>query len=297
MNKFLIQYASNLFVHQNQTLKQSQNRLKTGICTNLALLGNIGNPRSQKTKDFVRWCSDNWDQVYCVPGPVELLDSERLNGLFPNFPNNVHILDQSEKLVNENLMLLGCPLWSGWADKIESIREWNQEERNQMANRSPGNIRYWHEDDVEYIAEKIRYNEAVFGDTRKLLLLTHNLFDARMISLGMEGHENRNIYLSDGKIGDLLSLSLKGILCGAGGGTHTGYYGNAMAVVNCAFRGPNMVPNPLYRTDAIASFRTDDYYGNGALAQYVRNQTLRNLSKYLPKPQLVSINHANTILQ
>ena len=251
MSKFLIQYASNLFVHQNHTLKQSQYLLKTSVCPNLALLGNIGNPRSQKTKDFIRWCSDNWEQVYCVPGPTELMHEDRLNGLFTHFPKNVHILDQSEKLVNQDLLLIGCPLWSGWADEIEMLRDWSEDERYFMANRVPNHIRHWHEEDVEFIAEKLRYNEAVFGDSRKVVLLTHNLYDARMMSLGREGHENRNLYLSDGKIRHLTTLNLKGVLCGAGGGTHTGYYGNAMAVVNGAFHGPNMVPNPQYRNDAV----------------------------------------------
>jgi hypothetical protein len=295
MSKFMIQYASNFFVHQNATLKQSKHLLKTGICPNLALLGNIGNPRSQKTKDFVRWCSDNWDQVYCVPGPLELMDNSRLNGLFANFPKNVHILDQSEKLVRPNLSLIGCPLWSGWADMIREFRDWSEEEQYFMANRTPNHINHWHTEDVEFIAQTLRNNEIAHSGKRKTILLTHNLFDLRMLSKDLCGDEGRNIFLHDGNIREFMTPDLRGVLCGAGGGTYSGVRRYTKVAVNGAFRGPSMVPNPSYRPDAIATFSDDDW--PGVYAQYLRKVSAVNLSKYLPKPNIVGFQYANSVLQ
>jgi hypothetical protein len=297
MSKFAIQYASNFFVHQNATLKQSKYLLKTGICPNLALLGNIGNPRSQKTKDFIRWCSDNWDHVYCVPGPLELMDDHRLNGLFVNFPKNVHILDQSEKLVHPNLVLLGCPLWSGWADMIAEFRDWSEEERYFMANRTPNHIRHWHTEDLELIVQNLRENETLYAGKRKTILLTHNLFDLRMLSKDLRGDEGRNIFLHDGNIREFKTPDLRGVLCGAGGGTYSGLRGYTQVAVNGAFRGPSMVPNLKYRPDAIASFDFNDDEWPTPYAQYLRKVSGVNLSKYLPKPSIVGFNNANSVLQ
>lgn len=299
MSKFVIQYASNLFVHNNQNLKQSKYLLKTGICSNLALLGNIGNPQVSKTKDFILWCSDNWKNVYYVPGPTELVHATSLTELrdgFPNFPKNVHILDQSEKLISPKISLIGCPLWSGWANEIQKVSQWSEEEKFFMANRTPNHIRHWHNEDVEFIAQKLRDNDIFFPKSRNTILLTHNLFDAYMMTPGLEGHDGRNILIHDGRIRDLITLNLKGILCGAGGGSHQGRHGTAKSYVNCAFRGPNMVPNPMYRRDAIASFDVDEFW-TGPYYQFIRNYSMKNLSKYLPKPDIVGLHYANPNMQ
>jgi hypothetical protein len=293
MSKFAIQYASNFFVHQNSTLKQSKNLLKTGICPNLALLGNIGNPRSRKTKDFIRWCSDNWDNVYCVPGPLELMDNDRLNGLFVNFPKNVHVLDQTKKLVGPNLVLLGCPLWSGWADKIAEKSDWSEEERYFMANRTPNHIHHWHTEDLELIVQTLRDNEVMYS-RQKTVLLTHNLFDWQMLSKDLRGDEGRNMFLHDGNIREFKTPDLLGVLCGAGGGTYSGLRGYTKVGVNSAFRGPSMIPNPRYRSDAIATFSDDDW--PGVYAEQLRKMSRDKLSKYLPKPSIVGLNYANSVL-
>lgn len=293
MHEYLIQYTSNLFVHQNHTLAQSKYLLKTGICPNLALLGNIGSPHSQKTKDFIHWCSKNWNNVYYVPGPTEYIDSEKPDIVFSH--ENVHILDQSEKLIHPKLALVGSPLWTGWSDTIAKIPSWNEEERYFMAHRTPKQLQSWHTEDVGFIAQKLHTNDA---QNRNVILLTHTVYDLTMLRSGNQSY--RNIYLHDGRIRDLRTLQLIGVLSGAGGGSYNGTYGGHMsAAVNCAFQGPNMVPNSQYKRDAIARFRLDDHwYGSGKKVEYVRTMSLVNLSKYLPQTDIGALTcHANTVLQ
>lgn len=71
---FRLQFASKLHV-DNITLNYSKTLLKP-VAPVLALLGDIGRPNSN-TKDFIRWCDDNYSLVLWVPGSLELCDSER----------------------------------------------------------------------------------------------------------------------------------------------------------------------------------------------------------------------------
>jgi len=169
-----IQYASNLFVHKNESWKHAQAKLKVGTANHLALLGNIGLPNNPKTKDFLRWCSDNWKSVYCVPGAIELQEKDRLNGMY-TLPSNIHLLDQTEVEVNDHFHLVGAPMWSAWANHIENISQWNEAEKFLMANKTPTQIRHWHEEDIEFLADRLRYHSASFGRLRKLILLTHHV--------------------------------------------------------------------------------------------------------------------------
>lgn len=284
-----IQYASNLFVHKNESLKQGQSALKVGAAENLALLGNIGHPQNQKTKDFLRWCSDNWKAVYCVPGPVELQDKDRLNGLH-TLPSNVHLLDQTELELSDGFHLIGVPIWSAYAKEIGQISSWSEKEQYLMANKSPGQIRYWHEEDIEFLAGRLRYHSISFGSLRKLILLTHHLPSSELVKNSSRG---RDVYLYDGNIAHLFTKNTVGCLSGAGGAGATGILGpgKTFCGVNPAFSGPDMVPNPLYRRDMTATF------DSSVPPEFETTPTVVNWSVYLPKPELgIATSNANPIL-
>jgi len=71
---FRLQFASKLYV-DNLPISSSKTLLKP-VAPVLALLGDIGLPNSN-TRDFIRWCDDNYSLVLWVPGSLELCDSER----------------------------------------------------------------------------------------------------------------------------------------------------------------------------------------------------------------------------
>ena len=71
---FRIQFASNLNVHKN-SFNDSIKQLDP-CASSLALLGDIGLPFCEKTKDFMKWCDNTYEKVYWVPGYLELSDSD-----------------------------------------------------------------------------------------------------------------------------------------------------------------------------------------------------------------------------
>jgi len=284
-----IQYASNLFVHKNDSWKQAQAKVKVGAADHLALLGNIGIPQNYKTQDFVRWCADNWKEVYCVPGAVELQYNDRLNGLY-NLPKNVYLLDQTEIELPSGFHLIGAPLWSAWAKNIGHITNWSESERYMMANKSPGQIRYWHEEDIEFLADRLRYHTASYGSLRRIILLTHHVPNSLFLK---SSFCKRDLFLYDGNMSHLFTSNTVGCLSGAGGMSITGFIGNQKTFcgVNAAYTGPDMVPNPMYRPDMTASFSGEVPTEAEYKASFV------NWSKYLPKPELgIAAENANPIL-
>jgi len=71
---FRIQYASGLNVHKS-CLREIVNKIDP-CASSLALLGDIGIPISEKTKNFMKWCDMTYKKVYWVPGFLELSDTE-----------------------------------------------------------------------------------------------------------------------------------------------------------------------------------------------------------------------------
>jgi len=71
---FRIQYVSNLNVHKH-CLKEIIKKMNP-CASSIALLGDIGTPNSERTKNFMKWCNMTYKDVYWVPGFLELSDTE-----------------------------------------------------------------------------------------------------------------------------------------------------------------------------------------------------------------------------
>ena len=256
MPVFRIQYASSLYVHLHHSWKQAQKLLKPGAAKHLALLGNIGAPESKKTKDFIRWCADNWEQVYCVPGAVELKDFYTLNGLYERIPKNVHLLDQFTVQVNSHFMIAGCPLWTAHGKLISEFANWNEREQALMAFKTPKELRYYHEEDKQFLEESLKTAEAQLP-YKNLVFLTHQLPSSELLPSTQGSENTRKRLLYSGDIRALLqNTRVSGCLSGAGETTVSGFLGNkAYCGVNPAFKSQDLVPNARYRPDMVASFQ------------------------------------------
>ena len=68
-----IQYASNLLVHTRPLLESM--RLLRPSAPVLALLGNIGHPYCDKTRDFFRWTETKYQHIFWIPGALEYASS------------------------------------------------------------------------------------------------------------------------------------------------------------------------------------------------------------------------------
>ena len=280
-----IQYASNLFVSKCNSWKQAQKLLKVGASKHLALLGNIGQPNSSKTKDFIRWCSDNWENVYCVPGPLELRQANSLYGLFSKIPVNVHLLDQQVLEVNSHFTLAGCPLWSAHAKVLKKQTKWNESERALMAFKDPKEIEFFHNEDLEFLSQAI-VNLETHAPYKNMIFLTHHLPSQELISSNSFMDISRQIILYDGAIERFFEFQkLAGCLSGANSNSVTGFLGphRTYCGVNPAFKNDNLVPNPSYRPDAVAYFQ---HKKPPTKSQNNPSNFLASLKMYLPQPVL-----------
>ena len=162
-----------------------------------------------------------------------------------------------------------------------------------MAFKPPKTIQNWHEDDLEFLHDRIRFSEANYGPSQKLLLLTHHVPNRNFLP-SMPGDSTRQIMLHDANIYNLFTPNVIGCLSGAGGGSVTGFHGryNAFCGVNAAFQGPNMVPNPLYRPDLTASYPLDLF---PPAAEPSRSSGRVSLTDILSFPK-VAVAYANQVL-
>jgi len=120
---FRIQFASNLRVHKLPVKQSCQ--LLAPVAQNLALLGDIGLPKCNKTRDFLKWCESTYENIYWVPGYLELSDSEekkhtwqeRLHSCYEsieiwNLKKTLLCSQQSIYIREPRLQLLFTPLWN-----------------------------------------------------------------------------------------------------------------------------------------------------------------------------------------
>jgi len=68
----MLQFASKLFVETRYPSLSFHHLLRPGTAPILCLLGDICSPYSHKGKEFLSWCSQNWDHVLWVPGYYEI---------------------------------------------------------------------------------------------------------------------------------------------------------------------------------------------------------------------------------
>jgi hypothetical protein len=289
-----IQYASNLFVSKCSSWKQAQKLLKVGASKHLALLGNIGQPSSPKTKEFIRWCSEHWENVYCVPGPLELTQTRSLYGLFSKIPNNVYLLDQQILEVNPYFTLAGCPLWSAHAKLFKMFTNWNESERALMAFKEPREIEFFHKEDLEFLSQTI-VNLETQTPYKNIVFLTHHLPSRELIVPSSTLQIPRQIILQDGDIQKFFEYpKLAGSLSGASFQSVSGFIGShrSFCGVNPAFQNDNLVPNPTYRPDMVAYFQ---HTKPPVKSKTNPSNFLASLKMYLPKPVL-AIGDENPIL-
>jgi hypothetical protein len=232
--------------------------------------------------------------VYCVPGPCELRENDHLFGLFKKVPKNVSVLDHTAVQTDSNLLILGCPLWSGYGKKIAGYTDWSEAEQYFFSFKPANTIQNWHEDDIEFLQDRIRNSDASYGPSQKILLLTHHV-PHRTFLPNNPNEKEREILLHDGNIRDLLGPNVVGCLSGAGGGSVTGFLGRykAFCGVNAAFTGPSMVPNRQYRPDLTASFPLDCYPPEAP--EPSRGGRKVSLLNILSRPQL-AVGYANPVL-
>jgi hypothetical protein len=98
--------------------------LKCNIAPYLILAGDIGDPNSEIFKEFIKWCHQNWKNIFYVAGNHEYFgyykeEAEEKLASALNFKNVYWLKANSETLIdipNSNYSICGCTLWSCVSD-------------------------------------------------------------------------------------------------------------------------------------------------------------------------------------
>jgi predicted phosphohydrolase len=90
------------------------------LCPTLFLAGDIGNATNPSHLQFLDYCSQNWAQVYYVPGNHEFYvpesNFENINRTYKHTIGerytNVHYLDNEAVPLTDDINLYGCTFWT-----------------------------------------------------------------------------------------------------------------------------------------------------------------------------------------
>jgi hypothetical protein len=153
----------------------------------LVLAGDIGYPEDEITKEFLKWCCENWKKVFWIFGNHEYyskgcmtmkekeekalqLEKEIL-GL------NVSVPSERKELVFPGVRIVGATLWSElvYKDVVHSISDfryiWNEEK-----NLSFDDYNLFHKRDKQYLEETI-----LAHPNESIVVVTHHLPSYKMI--------------------------------------------------------------------------------------------------------------------
>ena len=171
-----LQYISDIHLEYRHTFPKIPIR-----GTNLALLGDIGNPFKNNYKEFLKYTSDNWNEVFIVTGNHEYwqekynmdeVDNE-IKNITTKF-NNVTFLNNN-KFDLDNYTVLGTTLWS----KIQQIPKKTIGDdlyikyQNRQINFQ--DLNKFHYDSVEWLEKNIKES------TKPVIVLTHHLPSYKLI--------------------------------------------------------------------------------------------------------------------
>ncbi len=152
----------------------------------LALCGDIGYPKTQIYREFIQWCSKNYELVFVIAGNHEYWSKKlamqdidkHINNICDNFPNVKFLQNQSmiikSKSTNQHIRVFGGTLWTnltGHHNIRFMMNDYKKITIRTGEKRFPintGNITKLHLDTVEHI-------KTLFNHDIPTIILTHHL--------------------------------------------------------------------------------------------------------------------------
>ncbi len=256
-----IQFVGNLFVDLSH--EYFNKFVRPNDSPYLALLGNIGSPFSQRTHEFLDYCTQRWDRVFWIAGPHELgYVSNPLS--YTSFRNNMDCMEEkSTKWKNlsilnqtgttiQGVQILGTTLWTPVSPyRVEG--KYNQPEfttiRKAYNPISPIDISEWHAEDVEYLRSKL-------SNGHPTIILTHHLPHPSLLSPNLSIPTWKRNGLEATNLSFLLKDPCRFWLSGASGGSAFALFPNhTLAMVNSLYeypRRPKAMKNPFFDPELYA---------------------------------------------
>lgn len=233
-----IQYASDLHLEFAEN-GPFQPILKPGA-PYLALAGDIGWPHKSTYRDFLHYCSRNWQDVFVVAGNHELYNKrlfkqwkhmpptsiataeERLAlcaATCAEFPN-VHFLNR-RRIDRGGVAFLGCTLWTDLtnkdaADAALAMNDFRLIATSERQPLTPAIKSEWHFRDRAWLAREIGFCEE---EGRPAVVITHHLPSFDLIAERHRGSPLNAAFASD--CSALIRPPVRAWLCGH---THTGVH-------------------------------------------------------------------------
>lgn len=190
-----IQYASDL--HLEFFDKTPFPPILKPVAPVLVLAGDVGRPDMRSYRDFMHYCSRNWDAVFVVAGNHELYNGkkrmhtalQRINlcNTICGEWSNVHFMNR-RRIDYDGVTFLGATLWTdmdGFDNNAELLRGYNDFNQICVPEQSlPGPIRPIELDDIKrWHHLDRRWLDAELKDvTGPTVVVTHHLPSTEMIS-------------------------------------------------------------------------------------------------------------------
>lgn len=205
MKLIRLKYFSDIHLEYNNKKLNVANLLsKKDPVEYLALLGDIGHPKTDIYKNFIKDASLSFNKVFLVAGNHEYYGSsieeinyelEKLESIF----KNVYFMNRKKVSVNNNV-ILGCTLWSKLENSSHDfsqikilaqpplegeIDSWNSPEPK-FKNFDKKKYLDMHNKDVEWLTKHLDYS------LENPIILTHHLPTFKLISKRYENYRNKS---------------------------------------------------------------------------------------------------------
>lgn len=248
-NRMRIQYASDLHLEFRGGPFQS---LLTPVAPVLVLAGDVGRPDKPEYRNFLQYCSRNWDHTVVVAGNHEFYN-DKAASLWPHSPPhtmkhrlgmcgtaaaefpNVYFLQQGRKVI-DGVAFLGATLWTDLSDVKDALTA--ETRMNDYRVITEDGVRpvtaaatnRWHWSDRSWLATEIA---AAAEEERPVVVVTHHLPSFQLVAARFAGAGRINAAFAS-NVEELMKPPVRAWIAGH---THVG--------VNAHVGGVQLAVNPL----------------------------------------------------
>ncbi len=240
-----VQYASDL--HLELGGGPFQTILKP-VAPVLALAGDIGRPDLPEYRNFMAYCSSNWERVFVIAGNHEFYNKSTAKKWSYSPPHTVDMRHDMcakvaaafpnitfmnrDRVEYKGVSFLGCTLWTDLSDPFHAelagrhMNDYHVITEDGKAPITPATTTAWHRTDRAWLAYEISSSADMGLPT---VVITHHLPSTRMNSERWADHPLNPAFSSN--CDDLMRPPVRVWIAGH---THTGMtYRNAANVMGC----------------------------------------------------------------
>ena len=215
------QYISDLHLEQRTQLVNIP-----VISKNIVLAGDIGDPFKPLYKEYLKFCSFEYENTFLITGNHEYWNTcvndltqvdDQINSIVENF-DNIHFL-KNKVVETDNVCFIGCTLWSKILNKTKkldvlqtrggAIDKRMIKHNNKFATLQ--DLNKFHENDVKWLENTLRD----IRQDKHIVVITHHLPTFKLMHPKYKKAKNLDKYYTD-----LEYLIKKPILAWIGGHSH-----------------------------------------------------------------------------